>query len=314
MKHLFASGHTACVGCGEVLPVIMLLDTVGPNAIYVSATGCIEVFSSRYPESAWEVPWIHSLFENAAAVASGIATALKVSGRKDEAKVIALAGDGGTADIGLQALSGMFERGDDVLFVCFDNEAYMNTGIQRSGLTPLAAATTTSPAGKIWWGKMLKKKDVPAIAAAHNIPYVATASPGYYADLKNKVKKALSFTGPKYIQVLSPCPLGWRSDPAMTVEIAKLAVQSGIYPLYEIVTRSENQSGHRFSGVSEFRGNGELRVTIKVEKRKPVEEYLKLQGRFRHLFEKPEGKEIIAQIQEIADENAKKYGYGEVAK
>jgi len=291
MKHLFASGHTACVGCGEVLPVIMLLDTVGPNAIYVSATGCIEVFSSRYPESAWEVPWIHSLFENAAAVASGIATALKVSGRKDEAKVIALAGDGGTADIGLQALSGMFERGDDVLFVCFDNEAYMNTGIQRSGLTPLAAATTTSPAGKIWWGKMLKKKDVPAIVAGHRIPYVATASPGYYADLKNKVKKALSFTGPKYIQVLSPCPLGWRSDPAMTVEIAKLAVQSGIYPLYEIV-------------------NGELRVTIKVEKRKPVEEYLKLQGRFRHLFEKPEGKEIIAQIQAIAEENAKKYGYG----
>ena len=291
MKHLFASGHTACVGCGEVLPVIMLLDTVGPNAIYVSATGCIEVFSSRYPESAWEVPWIHSLFENAAAVASGIATALKVSGRKDEAKVIALAGDGGTADIGLQALSGMLERGDDVLFVCFDNEAYMNTGIQRSGLTPLAAATTTSPAGKIWWGKMLKKKDVPAIVAGHHIPYVATASPGYYADLKNKVKKALSFTGPKYIQVLSPCPLGWRSDPAMTVEIAKLAVQSGIYPLYEIV-------------------NGELRVTIKVEKRKPVEEYLKLQGRFRHLFEKPEGKEIIAQIQAIAEENAKKYGYG----
>ena len=293
MRHLFASGHTACVGCGEVLPVIMLLDTVGPNAIYVSATGCIEVFSSRYPESAWEVPWIHSLFENAAAVASGIATALKVSGRKDEAKVIALAGDGGTADIGLQALSGMLERGDDVLFVCFDNEAYMNTGIQRSGLTPLAAATTTSPAGKIWWGKMLKKKDVPAIVAGHRIPYVATASPGYYADLKNKVKKALSFTGPKYIQVLSPCPLGWRSDPAMSVEIAKLAVQCGIYPLYEIV-------------------NGELRVTIKVEKRKPVEEYLKLQGRFRHLFEKPEGKEIIAQIQEIAEENAKKYGYGPV--
>lgn len=293
MKHLFASGHTACVGCGEVLPVIMLLDTVGPNAIYVSATGCIEVFSSRYPESAWEVPWIHSLFENAAAVASGVATALKVSGRKDEAKVIALAGDGGTADIGLQALSGMFERGDDILFVCFDNEAYMNTGIQRSGLTPLAAATTTSPAGKIWWGKMLKKKDVPAIVAGHHIPYVATASPGYYADLKNKVKKALSFTGPKYIQILSPCPLGWRSDPAMTVEIAKLAVQSGIHPLYEIV-------------------NGELRVTIKVEKRKPVEEYLKLQGRFRHLFEKPEGKTIIQEIQAIADENAKKYGYGSV--
>jgi len=293
MKHLFASGHTACVGCGEVLPLIMLLDTVGPNAIYVSATGCIEVFSSRYPESAWEVPWIHSLFENTAAVASGIATALKVSGRKDEAKVIALAGDGGTGDIGLQALSGMLERRDDVLFVCFDNEAYMNTGIQRSGLTPFAAATTTSPAGKIWWGKMLQKKDVPAIVAGHQIPYVATASAGYYADLKNKVKKALSFEGPKYIQIFSPCPLGWRSDPAMTVEIAKLALQSGIYPLYEIV-------------------NGELRVTIKVEKRKPVEEYLKLQGRFRHLFEKPEGKEIIAQIQAIADENAKKYGYGPV--
>jgi len=291
MKHLFASGHTACVGCGEVLPVIMLLDIVGPNAIYVSATGCIEVFSSRYPESAWEVPWIHSLFENAAAVASGIATALKISGRKDEAKVIALAGDGGTADIGLQALSGMLERGDDVLFVCFDNEAYMNTGIQRSGLTPFAAATTTSPAGKLWWGKMHLKKDVPAIVSAHHIPYVATASPGYYADLKNKVKKALSFTGPKYIQILSPCPLGWRSDPAMTVEIAKLAVQCGIYPLYEII-------------------NEELRVTIKVEKRKPVEEYLKLQGRFRHLFEKPEGKAVIQEIQATADENAKKYGYG----
>lgn len=293
MKHLFASGHTACVGCGEVLPLIMVVDTIGPNAIYVSATGCIEVFSSRYPESAWEVPWIHSLFENAAAVASGIASALKISGRKNEAKVIALAGDGGTADIGLQALSGMLERGDDVLFVCFDNEAYMNTGIQRSGLTPFAAVTTTSPAGKVWWGKMRQKKDIPAIVAAHCVPYVATASPGYYADLKNKVKKALTFEGPKYLQILSPCPLGWRSDPAMSVEIAKLAVQCGLYPLYEIV-------------------NSELRVTIKVEKRKPVEEYLKLQGRFRHLFDKPEGKEIIKEIQTFADENAKKYGYGPI--
>ncbi len=293
MKHLFASGHTACVGCGEALSVIMAVDTVGPNAIFVSATGCIEVFSSRYPESAWEVPWVHSLFENAAAVASGVASALKISGRKNEAKVIALAGDGGTADIGLQALSGMLERGDDVLFICFDNEAYMNTGIQRSGSTPLAAATTTSPAGKLWSGKMRRKKDVPGIVAAHRIPYVATASPGHYADLRNKVKKALTFEGPKYIQILSPCPLGWRSDPAMSVEIAKLAVQCGIYPLYEMV-------------------NGELRVTIKVEKRKPVEEYLKLQGRFRHLFEKPEGKAIIQEIQAIADENAQKYGYGPI--
>lgn len=289
-KHLFLAGHTACYGCGEALGARLVVDAAGPNIITTDATGCLEVFSSRWPQSAWAVPFIHSLFENSAAVASGVEAALKAMGRQGEAKVIAQGGDGGTADIGLQCLSGMFERGHDILYVCYDNEAYMNTGVQRSGLTPYDTDTRTSPSGKLSWGNRYLKKDMPAIAAAHGIPYIATASVAYPKDVQAKVKKALSITGPKYIQVHVPCPLGWKSDPALTIKVAKLAVETGLYPIFEME-------------------NG---VVTKVRKipnpSKPVTEYLKLQGRFAHLFKKGGGEGEVKKIQQIADENIKKYG------
>lgn len=288
-ENLFAPGHTACTGCGEALGAKLVLNAAGPNTIATCATGCLEVFSSRYPQSSWEIPWIHSLFENAAAVASGIAAALKAMGREDEARVIAQGGDGGTADIGLQSLSGMLERGDDVLYICYDNEAYMNTGVQRSGLTPLDAHTTTTPAGKVSWGNKTNKKDMPAIAAAHHIPYVATASVGYPQDLQRKVKRALSIRGPKYIHLFVPCPLGWGSDPALTIKIAKLVVETGLFPLYEME-------------------NGKVTKVKRLARRKPVEEYLKLQKRFAHLFKSEEGRKEIERIQAIADELAERFG------
>jgi len=288
-EHLFASGHTACAGCGQSLAVRLVLRAAGRNVILTNATGCLEVFSSNYPYSAWRVPWIHSLFENSAAVAAGIEAALKALGKLDEVRVIAQGGDGGTADIGLQALSGMLERGHDVLYVCYDNEAYMNTGIQRSGLTPYDSSTTTSPAGKASWGNPRPKKNMPEIAAAHGIPYVATASVGYPFDLDKKVKKALSIRGPKYIQILVPCPLGWRYDSSLTIQLAKLAVETGLFPLLEYE-------------------NGRLVTARKIARKKPVEEYLRPQGRFRHLFESEAGKEELARIQAIADANIEKYG------
>ena len=286
--HLLASGHTACPGCGQSLAARLVLRAAGRNVIVVNSTGCLEVFSSKYPESAWEVPWIHSLFENTAAVASGIEAALKVTGRLDEVRVIAQGGDGSTADIGLGAISGMLERGHDVLYVCYDNEAYMNTGIQRSGLTPDYARTTTSPPGRASMGNWRPKKDVPQIAVAHGVPYVATASVGYPMDLDRKVRKALSIRGPKYVQIHVPCPLGWGTDPSHTIDIARLAVNTGLYPLYEVE-------------------EGELRAQ-RIPKGVPVEEYLKLQTRFRHLFDKDGAKEEVKDIQRVADQNIERYG------
>ena len=286
-SHLLASGHTACPGCGQSLAARLVLRAAGRNVMVVNSTGCLEVFSSKYPESAWEVPWLHSLFENTAAVAAGIEAALKITGHLDEVRVIAQGGDGSTADIGLGAISGMFERGHDVLYVCYDNEAYMNTGIQRSGLTPYYARTTTSPPGRASLGNWRPKKDVPQIAVAHGVPYVATASVGYTMDLDRKVRKALSVRGPKYVQIHVPCPLGWGSDPARTIDIARLAVNTGLYPLYEVedgVVRSQ-----------------------KIPKRVPVEEYLKIQTRFRHLFGKEDRSHEIEEIQRIADDNIEKY-------
>jgi pyruvate ferredoxin oxidoreductase beta subunit len=247
-------------------------------------TGCLEVFSTKYPESAWEVPWIHSLFENAAAVASGVEAALIYLGKKDRINVIAQAGDGGTADIGLQALSGMWERGHDVLAVCYDNEAYMNTGVQRSGLTPFNTNTTTSPIGTRSTGNIRPKKPMPEIALAHGIPYVATASIAFSQDVQRKVKKAISIKGPKYIQIHVPCPLGWRHEPSLTYQVAKLAVETGLYPLIEYE-------------------NGKLAVVRQIQP-KPVEEYLKMQGRFKHLLNSPEE---IRKVQEIAENNIQKY-------
>ncbi len=286
-SHLFASGHTACPGCGQSLAARLVLRAAGRNVIVVNSTGCLEVFSSKYPESAWEVPWLHSLFENTAAVASGIEAALRVTGRLDGVRVIAQGGDGSTAGIGLGAISGMLERGHDVLYVCYDNEAYMNTGIQRSGLTPYYARTTTSPPGRASRGNPRPKKDVPQIALAHGIPYVATATVGYPMDLDRKVRKALSIRGPKYVQIHVPCPLGWGTDPSQSIEIARLAVNTGLYPLYEVE-------------------EGELR-SQKIPKRVPVEEYLKLQTRFRHLFDKDGAKEEVKEIQRVADQNIERY-------
>ena len=284
-KTLFKPGHTACAGCGQAIAARMVIDAAGPNTIIANNTGCLEVFSTTYPETAWNVPWIHSLFENCAAVASGIEGALRFLGKKDSTNVIAQAGDGGTADIGLQALSGMLERGHDILYVCYDNEAYMNTGVQRSGLTPFDTNTTTSPAGAQSTGNIRPKKPVPEIALAHGIPYVAVASAAFPQDIQRKVKKALSIKGPKYMQIHVPCPLGWRHESNQMIEVAKLAVETGLYPLIEYE-------------------NGVLTAKRQITT-KPVEEYLKTQGRFKHLLNNPEE---IKKIQEIADNNIRKYG------
>ncbi len=281
---LFKSGHTACAGCGQAIAARMVIEAAGANTIIANNTGCLEVFSAKYPETAWGVPWIHSLFENSAAVASGIEAALKYLGKKETINVIAQGGDGSTADIGLQALSGMLERGHDILYVCYDNEAYMNTGSQRSGLTPFDTNTTTSPAGSQSSGNIRPKKPMPEICLAHGIPYVATASAGFPQDLQRKVKKAIPIKGPKYIQVHVPCPLGWRHETDQMLPVAKLAVDCGLYPLFEY----EN-------GVL----SGRKQITPK-----PVEEYLKAQGRFKHLLNNPEE---IKKIQDIADNNIKKY-------
>jgi len=283
---LFKAGHTACAGCAQSMAARLVIEAAGSNTIVANNTGCLEVFSTRYPESAWNVPWIHSLFENCAAVASGIEAALIYLGKKDTTNVIAQAGDGGTADIGLQAISGMFERGHDILYVCYDNEAYMNTGVQRSGLTPFYTNTTTSPVGSMFLGGNIRpKKPMPEIANAHGIPYVATASAGFPQDVQRKVKKAISIKGPKYMQIHVPCPLGWRHESELTYQVARLAVETGLYPLIEYE-------------------NGKLAAVRKIAQPKPVEEYLKVQGRFKHLLNNAE---LIKQIQEIAYNNIEKY-------
>jgi pyruvate ferredoxin oxidoreductase beta subunit len=266
------------MGCGEALAVRLVCKALGRNVIIANATGCMEIVSSPLPYTSWEVPWIHTLFENTAAVASGIEAGIKVLSRKGKytrkTKVVAMGGDGGTADIGLQALSGALERGHDFIYVCFDNEAYMNTGIQRSSATPFGASTTTSPAGKHSIGQTTWKKNMPAIAAAHDIPYVATACHSYPFDLMTKITKAMAVEGPSYIHVLSVCPTGWRLAPELTIRAGRLAVQTGIFPLYEIE-------------------NGEYTLNFDFPQLRPIEDYFKLQGRFRHL-----SKETIAQIQE----------------
>ncbi|PKQ28555.1 MAG: pyruvate ferredoxin oxidoreductase [Candidatus Anoxymicrobium japonicum] len=268
-RELFAEGHRACQGCGEALALRQIMKVAGPNTIVCSATGCMEIITSPYPESAWRVPWIHVAFENAAAVASGVEAGIKIlkkKGRYADGKVnvLAIGGDGGTADIGLQALSGALERGHDFTYICTDNEAYMNTGIQRSSATPWGASTTTSPKGKESIGQITQKKNLPMIVAAHDIPYLATACPSYPLDLMDKTRKALATEGPTYLHVLSPCPTGWRHAIDMAVEMGRLAVQTGVFPLYEIE-------------------NGRLKMNMLMEKRAPVIDYLKPQGRFRHL-------------------------------
>jgi len=268
-EEIFAPGHRACIGCAEALAVRLACKALGKNVIIANATGCMEIVSSQLPYTSWHVPWVHTLFENTAAVASGIEAGLKAMVRKgrrteQDVKVVAMAGDGGTSDIGLQALSGALERGHDFLYICFDNEAYMNTGIQRSSSTPYGASTTTSPAGKVSIGQFTWKKNMPAIVAAHDVPYVATACPSYPFDLMDKVGKGLDTAGPAYVHILSVCPTGWRCLPDLSVRIGRLAVETGIFPLYEVE-------------------NGQYKLSFDFPKLRPVTDYLKLQGRFGHL-------------------------------
>ncbi|MBN2722948.1 MAG: pyruvate synthase subunit beta [Deltaproteobacteria bacterium] len=278
-RELFSPGHKACQGCAPALALRYLLKAAGPNTVVANATGCMEIISSAYPDIAWGVPWIHVAFENAAAVASGVESGIKVLQRKGKlapgkVNVVAIGGDGGTFDIGLQALSGMLERGHDVLYLCYDNEAYMNTGIQRSSGTPMFASTTTSPAGEKVPGQSTGKKDLAAIAAAHNVSYVATANTSYPFDFMAKVDKAFSTSGSKLIHIFAPCPTGWRCQPSDIIKLGRLASQTGLFPLYEYQ-------------------DGKYTMSEDLPFLKPIEKYLKLQGRYRHL-----SKEQIEIIQE----------------
>ncbi|MHC1594278.1 MAG: thiamine pyrophosphate-dependent enzyme [Methanotrichaceae archaeon] len=287
-ESLFAPGHRACAGCGMPIAIKLVLDAAGPNTIVASPTGCLEVTSTPFPESSWKVPWIHSLFENPASVASGIEIALKKFGRTD-INLLVIGGDGSTFDIGIGSISGMFDRGHNITYICYDNEAYMNTGVQRSGATPFYASTTTTPIGTQSPGNLVRKKDMPAIAVANGASYVATASIAYPVDLRRKVKRSLEIKGPAYIQINAPCITGWSYADGDTIKQAKLVVETCICPLYEYV-------------------DGELVGVKKVRNKRPVEDYLKTQGRYKHLFRAEGGEEYIANIQAIADRNAEKFG------
>lgn len=290
---LFSSGHRACAGCGEALAVRQILLAAPQPVIGIMPTGCTEIFSSIYPHSAWQIPMIHTAFETAASTASGVETAYrfrkKMGSIKDDLKFIAFGGDGGTYDIGFQALSGAFERRHRFLYVCTDNEGYMNTGIQRSSATPYGAHTTTSPAGSVVPGKMVHRKDILEIVIAHNVAYAAqtTISVGGQAmtgwrDLVEKVQKALAAEGPSFLNVLVPCPLGWGYPGAKTVEIAQLATDTCFWPVYEYE-------------------NGKYTINYEPKEKKPVEEFMKPQGRFAHLFKSDAGRAIIEENQRYID-------------
>ena len=292
------SGHRACQGCGEALGARYAVDaamraTQG-QIIAANATGCLEVFSTPYPETSWQLPWIHSLFGNAAAVGTGIAAALKVKATKagkqrSDVRVIAQGGDGGTTDIGFGCLSGMFERNDDVLYICYDNEAYMNTGVQRSSATPPAARTATTMAvGAHPGAEFGQGKNLPLIAMAHEIPYVATATVADLRDLEAKVEKAMSVRGARYLHILVPCPLGWGAASHDTIRLARLARETGIFPVFEAE-------------------NGEVTSVTKIRLRVPVQDYLKPQKRFAHLFSGAGDPATVALIQADADRNIRRF-------
>ena len=287
------AGHRACQGCGEALGARYAIDAAmratGGRLMVANATGCLEVFSTPYPQTSWRIAWLHSLFGNAPAVATGMAAAMKVKGKSD-VRVVGQAGDGGTVDIGFGCLSGMFERNDDVLFICYDNEAYMNTGVQRSGATPPAARTATTEAVGSQPGNVFGQgKDLPRLAMAHDIPYVATATVADLHDLEGKVERAMQIRGARYLHILVPCPLGWGSDSSDTIRVARLAQETGLFPVFEA-------EGGRVTAVSPIRH------------RTPVEEYLSLQSRFAHLFGDHPDIEVIARIQAVADRNIARYG------
>ena len=290
------SGHRACQGCGEALGARYAIDAAmhatNNQLIAANATGCLEVFSTPYPETSWQIPWIHSLFGNAPAVATGIAAAIKIKRQKDlvgDVRVVAQGGDGGTTDIGFGCLSGMFERNDDVLYICYDNGGYMNTGVQRSSATPPAARTaTTMPLGLEPGNVFGQGKFMPAIAMAHEIPYVATATVADLRDLEHKVKKAMTFRGARYIHILVPCPLGWGAPSHATIQLSRLAKETGVFPVFEAI-------------------NGEITSSAKIRRPLPVEDYLKPQKRFAHLFGKTPAVATIARLQALADKNIRKY-------
>jgi pyruvate ferredoxin oxidoreductase beta subunit len=287
------SGHRACQGCGEALGARYAIDAAmsatSGQLIAANATGCLEVFSTPYPETSWQIPWIHSLFGNAAAVGTGIAAAMRVKGRA-EVRVVAQGGDGGTTDIGFGCLSGMFERNDDVLYICYDNEAYMNTGVQRSSATPPAARTATTPAvGAHPGNRFGQGKNLPQIAMAHEIPYVATATVADLHDLERKVRTAMAIRGARYIHILVPCPLGWGSPSNDTIRLARLAQECGVFPVFEAVF-------------------GEVTRVSKIRRRVPVEDYLRPQRRFAHLFGADPDLDTLARIQAIADRHITRYG------
>jgi len=282
-------GHRLCPGCGASIVVRQVLLAAPKDIIVAEATGCLEVSTALYPYSAWNRPWIHSAFENAAAVASGIDSGFRALARRGEAKehpIVVFGGDGGTYDIGLQALSGAIERGHKFLYICYDNEAYMNTGIQRSGGTPLGAWTTTTQVGSARAGKQETKKDLVSIVVAHHVPYAATASISHWRDLMTKVRKALSKNGPTFLHVIAPCTRGWRFDSEKTIRMARLAVETRLFPLYEV-------------------DDGVYKITFPVSSPKPVEEYLKLQGRFAHLFQPQNAGELEA-LKKGVDESYKR--------
>ncbi len=286
-------GHRACQGCGEALGARYALDAAmratDGNLIAANATGCLEVFSTPYPESSWQLPWVHSLFGNAPAVAAGVAAGLKAKGLEDT-RVVGQAGDGGTVDIGFACLSGMFERNDDVLFICYDNQGYMNTGVQRSGATPPAARTAnTKPVGKEPGNVFGQGKNVPLIAMAHEIPYVATATVAEPRDLEAKVERAMEFRGARYIHVFVPCPLGWGSASQDTIRLARLVKETGLFPVFEAE-------------------HGEVTSVSKIRRRVPVIEYLKLQRRFAHLFKPELRTDVIDRLQAGADRNVERFG------
>jgi pyruvate ferredoxin oxidoreductase beta subunit len=295
---LFMSGHRACAGCAPATVLRLIMKATRGKTIVTNATGCMEVCSTIYPYTSWAAPWLHTAFETAGANASGIEAALKILRKKGRIKdehvdVIALAGDGGTYDIGIQALSGAVERGHDFLFVLYDNEAYMNTGIQRSGGTPLGASTTTSQAGRVVPGKLEQKKPIADIMVAHDMPYVATAAPYYWKDLITKARKGIEVNGPAFLHALAPCPRGWRSDTSKSMELSRLAVETCVFPLWEAVN-----GDYQLSTPSKV-------IALAPQKKKPVKEYLQSQGRFRHLFT-PKNEKILEEIQRLTDEKWKR--------
>lgn len=283
------SGHSLCAGCGLPIAVRTVLNSIDGDVVASNATGCLEVATSRYPTSAWNIPWVHNAFENAGATISGVETAYRVLKRKgkldDDIEFVAFAGDGGTYDIGLQSLSGALERGHDFLYVCLNNEAYMNTGIQRSSATPKGASATTTPAGKESYGEKQWRKDLTEIVAAHQIPYAAQASISHLTDLSNKVEKAIEKDGPTFINVLATCQLGWRISPDQSVKIAETGVDTNYWPLYEV-------------------DEGEYTINHKPKEKKSVEEWLKPQKRFSHLFQ-PKNEQVIQEIQDLVDQGWK---------